>query len=180
MNAAAKSAELGEIGEFATTELMGAGRAKAMGNEVIQADVVIEGVWPEAGAKGCTSEHGAQSIANSLVGAFAGAILMGRVRAGKLDLITEISESGADFVALAEFTATIHTNIFVGAGGRIVGEPLVEPVHRGGLGSEGTTKDATTEVVSDENVTGFAIEADQVVESSGSFAPLDHESEIDG
>ena len=67
-----------------------------------------------------------------MVGAFAGAILMGRVRAGKLDLITEISKSGADFVALAEFTATIHTNIFVWAGGSIVGEPLVEPVHRGG------------------------------------------------
>ena len=102
-----------------------------------------------------------------------------RVRTCELDLITEISERCTDVVAVAKFATAVHANILGRAGRCVISEPLIEPVNGRGFGGKGAPKNAAAEVVSDQDVTGLTVETDQIVETRGCFAFLDHESEID-
>jgi hypothetical protein len=52
-------------------------------------------------------------------------ILMGGIRTSELNLVSKICERLSNFMTLAEFTTTIHANIFVETIRGIVGEPEV-------------------------------------------------------
>ena len=79
----------------------------------------------------------------------------------------------------SELATTIHANIFVGAIGSVVGQPIVEPLHGRSFGGKSTTVEATAEIVCDESITGLAVDTDQTVLTLGIAAPLHHEAEID-
>jgi hypothetical protein len=111
--------------------------------------------------------------------AFTRAILMGRIGASELDLVAKIRKSVANFVAFAEFTTTIHTDILLEAIGGIVSKPAVKPIDRGCFSGERASEDTATVVVSDEDVACFAVEAHEIIKTFGITATLDHESEID-
>ena len=92
MDAATKGAEFGTIREVATAQDKGAGGAVTMRHEVIEAYVVVKRARPKTGAKIGTGEHGAKCIANSLVRALAGAVLVRRVGTGQMYLVSEVVE----------------------------------------------------------------------------------------
>jgi hypothetical protein len=97
-----------------------------------------------------------------------------------LDLVAKICKGLADLVTVAKFATTIHADIFVGARGRVVRQPLVEPIDWGSFGSKSPTKDTATEMVGEQDIACLAVEPDQVVELRGGFAFLDHKGEVDG
>jgi hypothetical protein len=113
------------------------------------------------------------------MGTFTGAILVEGVGTSELGLVTKVGESIKDLAAAPTFPTTVHPDIFPGAGGCIIGEPLIQPIHRRGFDGERATDQSTTEMVGDQNVTCFAVMADQAVETLGVGALLHHESEID-
>jgi hypothetical protein len=113
------------------------------------------------------------------MGAFTRTILVRGVRTSELDLIAEICERVPNVMTSAEFTTAIHACIFVGTGRGIISEPTIEPIDRGSLGSKCATENASTVVVGDEDVTGFTVEAHEVVETFRIVALLNHKREID-
>ena len=128
---------------------MGTGQSGAMWDIIVQAYEMIERVRPESRAETGAGQHGAQGITDSLMGTFAGAILVGGVGASELGLVTEVCESIKDFATASKFSTTVHPNIFARAGGCIVGKPLIQPIHRRGFGGERATDQSTTEMVGD-------------------------------
>ena len=158
---------------------MGTGHSGAMWDEIVQANKMIERVRPKSGTETGAGQHGAQGISDGLMGTFAGPILVGGVGTSELGLITKVGESIKDFATAPEFSTTIHPNVLSVTCGCIVGEPLIQPIHRRGFGGECATNQSATEMVGDQNVAGFAVVTDQVIETLGVGALLDHESEID-
>jgi len=148
-------------------------------DKVVEANVVVEGVWPEIGLQVRTGKHSAKSIADGLMRAFAGSILVRRVRTGEFHGISEVCECAVDVAAFPKLPASIHADIFVGALWRVAGEPAVDPINRRGFRGEGATEDPTTKVVGQQNIARFAIEADESVVSSRVPTLLDHESKVD-
>ena len=158
---------------------MGTGHSGAMWDKVVQADEMIERVRPKRRAETGAGQHGAQGITDGLMGTFTRSILVGGVRASELGLIAKVGESIKDFAAAPKFSTTIHPNIFFVTSGCIVGEPLIQPIHRRGFSGECATDQSATEMVGDQNVACLAVVTDQVVETLGIGALLHHESEID-
>lgn len=150
-----------------------------MRDKVVEANVVVEGVWPEIGLQVRTGKHSAKSIADGLMRAFAGSILVRRVRTGEFHGISEVCECAVDVAAFPKLPASIHADIFVGALWRVAGEPAVDPIDRRGFRGEGATEDPTTKVVGQQNIARFAVEADESVVSCRISALLDHESKVD-
>ena len=73
----AKSAEFAELWFVSRVETFESGRAISFGRETIfDAKVVVKSIRPEARTKGRASEHGAKGIANGLVSAFNGTVLV--------------------------------------------------------------------------------------------------------
>jgi hypothetical protein len=136
-----------------------------MWDKVVQADEMIKRERPKRRAEIGAGQHGAQGITNGLVGTFARSILVGGVGASELGLIAEISESIKDFAAASKLSTTIHPNIFSVTSGCIVGEPLIQPIHRRGFGGECATDQPATEMVSNQDVACLAVVTDQVVET---------------
>lgn len=87
MDAATKRMQFGKIREGATTQDKGAGSAVTLRHEVVDAHVVVKGVRPKIGAKIVAGEHGTKCVANSLVRAFAGDVLVRRVGTGQLYMV---------------------------------------------------------------------------------------------
>jgi hypothetical protein len=140
---------------------------------------MIERARPKSGTETGAGQHGAQGVTDSVMGTFTGAILVGGVETSEQGLVTKVGESIKDLAAAPKFPTTVHPNIFPSAGGCIIGEPLIQSIHRWGFGGERATDQLTTEMVGDQNVACFAVMADQVVETLGVGAHLHHESEID-
>ena len=141
---------------------------------------MVKSVRPESRAKSGAGEHSTECVANGLMGTLTRPILMGGIGTSKLDLISKIGESVANLVTFTEFTTTIHAYIFVGASsGGIVSEPTVKPIDRRSFGSERASENTATVVISDEDVTCLTIEANEIIETFGVAAPLDHERKID-
>jgi hypothetical protein len=59
MNATSESTQFGQIGEFATAQFMGTGRAGPVGDKIVQAHKMVESVGPKSGRQIGTSQHGA-------------------------------------------------------------------------------------------------------------------------
>jgi hypothetical protein len=85
-----------------------------------------------------------------------------------------------DVSTFAEFTASIHANIFVETFWSVAGEPAVDPIDRRGLRCESTTKDPPTEVVGQQDIAGFAVHANKSIVPNCVPTLLDHETEVDG
>jgi hypothetical protein len=83
-------------------------------------------------------------------------------------------------MTFAEFAATIHTHIFPGTVRGIVSKPTVKPIDWRGFGSKRASEDTATVVISDEGVTGFAVEAHEIIETLGVAAALNHECKVNG
>jgi hypothetical protein len=82
--------------------------------------------------------------------------------------------------ALPEFSSAVHANILVGVLWGVTGKPTVDPVDRWGLGCEGAAEDSATEMVGEEDVACFAVEADKIVVSGRIATLLNHETEVNG
>ncbi len=80
--------------------------------------------------------------------AFAGSILVQRVRAGELHGISEVCKRPVDIAAFSKLAASIHADILVGALWIVAGKPAVDPIDRRGFRRESATKNSATEVVS--------------------------------
>ena len=162
-----------------TAEHDGTGSPIIVGNDIVETDEVVEYIRPKTGTQVGTCQHGTNGIVDGLVGMFGRKVLAGGVGAGQLDLVTTVVEGDVDLVALDKLTTTVHSHILVGTVGGIVGKPLIKPVYRGGgYGSERTAKDAAAEVIGEEHVAGFAVEADKALETLEVTAVLDHESKV--
>jgi hypothetical protein len=98
----------------------------------------------------------------------------------ELDNVSEVGERAMNVAALPKFASAIHTNVTVGAIWSIVCQPLVYPIHGGGLCRESLSIEAPTEVISEQDVASFAVVPDQIVETRRVTALLHHETKIDG
>jgi hypothetical protein len=150
-----------------------------MWDEIILANIMVEGIGPEGGAEISTSKHCAKSSANGLMRTFSRAILARSIRASELDLVSKVVEGNVNVAAFTKLTTTIHRNAFVRAGRGVAGKPLIEPVDGRSLSDKGAAKQATTEVVSKKDRTGLAVITNkQVIKADGIAAFLDHEGKI--
>jgi hypothetical protein len=94
-------------------------------------------------------------------------------------LIWERRRGAVDVATFSEFSSAIHANVFVGALWSVAGKPVVDPINRWGLCCESLSEYPATVMVGEENITSFAVQANEVVVSSGVAALLDHEAKID-
>ena len=160
-----------EIGRFGTV---------AMGDHVVDADIMFNGVDPEGRRKIGTKEHSAKVGADSLVGTLARAILLATGRAGDLYVVPILFEKLDDSRAAAEFSTTIESGIHVGKLRGIGSKPAVEPFDRGSFGVETFGVDCATEVISEENVACFAVDAFEGIVAVLVLRFLNHKAEING
>jgi hypothetical protein len=75
INTTAKNAEVSEIRFLTSLDLKGRCLVTMWCN-IIQAEEVIEGIWPLFGRKAGTGEHSTDSIGNGLMGTFDWAVLV--------------------------------------------------------------------------------------------------------
>ena len=61
----------------------------------------------------CAQKHRTKSIANGLVSAFAGAILVRRIGTSGVDGIVKLSEEGNNFGIVVQFPSLVQDHIFV-------------------------------------------------------------------
>ena len=149
-----------------------------MGDEIIKPDIMIERIGPIRGWQIRTAQHGAEGVANGLMGPLGRTILVRGVRASKLDGVPELLKNLADIVTTTEFATAIHPNILVRARGRVVGKPIVQPIDRRCFGSESTSCNAAAEMISDQAITGLAVKADKGVAAAAILTGLDDETKV--
>ena len=97
------------------------------GKGVLDAEIVVEGIWPELDREVSTMEHGTKSISNGEVSAFDGTVLVRRVRACCMDAVAELTEELLDLRIPIKFPSLIHIHVLVGAMWRIISEELPKP-----------------------------------------------------
>jgi hypothetical protein len=85
-----------------------------------------------------------------------------------------------DLPTFAQLTATVHSYILVRALWGIVCQPVVQPINWWRLCGKSSTEKASTVMVGEKHITGFAIDADEVAVSVGITTFLYHETEING
>jgi hypothetical protein len=94
---------------------------------ILDTNVVVECVGPKTGIKMGSQKHGAKSVANGLMGAFTGAILMRRVSAGGMDGIVKFFKEGANFGIVVEFASLVKNDVFVINVRRVGVKPFSKP-----------------------------------------------------
>ena len=105
-------------------------------------------------------EKGANHIADGLVAALDGTVLVRRVGTGKLYGVPKILKKFNDATTATEFTTLIETDSFVGDIGIKPCEPLIEEFNGWAFIDERLSVYHTTIVVRDEDVTSFTFDAD--------------------
>jgi hypothetical protein len=109
-------------------------------------------------------------------------ILMGRVGRSSLNSVTRTSKQSKNGGAVSKITPSIHADIFVSnsVGEAFGGQKTVEEVKRGGLGNKCLATERPAKVISNQNITCLAIEANVAVKPGLIGGTLNNETEIDG
>jgi hypothetical protein len=158
-NAGTEGAELREGGALARMEpFKGRGSIAFARKCILDANVVVEGVGPKTGIKMGSQKHGAKSITDGLMSAFAGTILMRRVSAGGMDGIMKFFEEGANFGIVVELASLVKNDVFVINVRGMGVKPFSKPKKRRALGDTGDAVESGSVVVGDEDVTCFAVD----------------------
>jgi hypothetical protein len=124
-NTSAKSAKFAKLRFMAGMKPLKGRGTVAFGREAIfDSEIVIKSIGPEAWVKVGSRKHGTECVANGLVGAFDGAVLMGGIGARWVNGVVEFFEEGNDERVLVELSTLIKDDIFIIDVGRMLDEPI--------------------------------------------------------
>ncbi len=179
VDAASERSKLCQVRERSAAHFVWTRWAVAVGNEVVDADSMIKHIRAKVRLQVCAREHCAKCIATCLVSLFAWSVLVQEIRAGELHGVSKVCERSMDVPALAEFASAVHAHVLVGALRRVACQPAVDPIDWWRFRCESLSENPATEMVSEKDVAGFAVEANEVVVSIGIAALLNHEPEVD-
>mmetsp|Transcript_20761 Transcript_20761/g.57389 ORF Transcript_20761/g.57389 Transcript_20761/m.57389 type:complete len:267 (+) Transcript_20761:1422-2222(+) len=122
-------------------------------------NIVVESIRPEFCIEIGADEHGTNSVSHGEMSTFDGAILVGGIGTSGANVIAMFGKQGLNVRIVVEFATLVEENIFVGAVRSMVFEKMIEPVDGGGFRETGIAVEAASEMIGDENPTGFAVEA---------------------
>jgi len=119
--------------------------------DIVESNIMMKGIWPEAWFKCSSSQHSTNGITDCAMQSFNGSILVRRVRCGKFNRISGRFEECNNVGAVSELTTLIHADIFVRNVKRktISGQPMVQKINGRCFGSKRLTKKSTTVMTSD-------------------------------
>jgi hypothetical protein len=109
------------------------------------------------------------------------AILMGRVGSRRLDSIPDLSKQVKNSFATTKFSSKIHPNVFgIDRGsGTLGGKPFGEPLDGRSLEAKSSTVKCVTEMVTQEYVIRFAMQAAETMNALALFGRLHDKAEVD-
>jgi hypothetical protein len=124
-NTSAKSAKFAKLRFMAGMKPLKGRGTVAFGREAIfDSEIVIKSIGPESWVKVGSRKHGTECVANGLVGAFDGAVLMGGIGARGVNGVVEFFKEGNDERVLVELSTLIKDDIFIIDVGRMLDEPI--------------------------------------------------------
>jgi hypothetical protein len=123
-NATTKCAKMGEIVDTVECELERGNFLIAGRGGVADPETMVECIRPELDGKVRADEKRAYGVSDGAVSAFDGAVLVGCVGASGVDIVSELFEKCRDFRVVIQFTTLVEENVFVGAGGRMLGKKV--------------------------------------------------------
>ena len=141
------------------------------GNGVVDAEVVMEGVWPKLRFQVSTNEHGTDGIGDGEVTTFHRAILVGSISASGANFISKPLKKLLHVRVVVQFASLVKKNILVATARGMFLQEMAEPVDRGSLGDACVAMFHAGEMVSDEDPACLTIEA-QVIFRAGSILGL--------
>ena len=147
---------------------------------IVETKIVLKGIRPELGREIGTSKHCADGIRDGLMRTFNRAILMGCSRTSKINLIASLEKEISNGGTAPEVSTRIKTDILSRdiTFTTMEKKPAVEKVNRWCLGGEAFAKETTSEVVSDEAVTGLTMESLKATKARGILGALDHKTKV--
>jgi hypothetical protein len=93
-----EGAEVAKVGFGVVTAFFEGGQGIVFaGKCIFDAQMVVESIWPEARVKAGTRQHGRKSVADGLMGAFDGTILVQAIGSSRADVKTKLGEEGWTF-----------------------------------------------------------------------------------
>jgi hypothetical protein len=119
---------------------------------------VKERIGPKTRIKIGTRQEGTQRVADGLMSAFNRTVLMGRIGASRINIVSKFLKESTDLWAVVKFTTLIHVNVLVGNLWRVAREPLSEPVNRGTFGDVNGAVESAGIVMFDEDKTRLTID----------------------
>jgi hypothetical protein len=136
-----------------------------MGNESIDEEVIFERVRPSFVGKPCANKHSTQGVGNGGMRPFAWCILKGGIRISRAHDIAKFLEEGKNTRVPCHLPAFIHRRIERGGCLRSkLREPTIRPGKRRALAGGDNTPKQITEMVSNEELTSLAVEANKFLE----------------
>jgi hypothetical protein len=108
-------------------------------------------------------------------------ILMGRVGSRRLDYVPSLSKQVKDLLVATKFPSKGHPNTFGidRKSGALSGKPFAEPVDGRSHGAKGSAVMCATEMVTQENVARFAMQAAEATNAHVIFGGLHDKAEVD-
>ena len=166
---------------MATTNLKRGLGTVTMNSDIVEAEVVMESIWPELGLQTGTGKHSAEGVTNGLMGTFTRSIMMRRIWSCGFNTVASSFKQFDNGRGMAKFTTKIKTDIAVRDILRrgMLSKPTIDEVNGWSFGTEGFTIESATVVVHNQAVTGLTINALKTLHVVRILGQLNKEAKID-
>ena len=142
----------------------------------------MECIRPEFGRETGATKHSTNGFTDGMVGTFTWTIMMRRIGCSRFDSIARLFKQINDFGTKTKFTTEIKSHIFVRniLGKAMLYKPTVKEIDGQSFGAKTFTIQHAAEMIGNEAITCFTINAFEAMETTRVRGALDNKAKING